>query len=197
MRRPIRRLIRQKAPRPWPLRSMRTAVAVLADYAAATAAWLIHYSTDYVFDGAKSTSYLETDPPRPLNVYGQSKYAGEQAILAAGCQTLILRVSWLYAAHGKNFPKTILRLAQQRERLSLVADQRGAPTSADFVAAATALLLRRLQGAEAASLAGVYHLTASGVTSWYGYAHLLLTQVQSWGGALGLALFARGVAGSA
>ena len=141
------------------------AVAVLAAHARQSGALLVHYSTDYVFDGTKQTPYLETDAPHPLNEYGRSKLAGEQAIAASGCRALVLRTSWVYAAHGRNFVKTVLQLAQQRDELRVVADQFGAPTSAELVADVTALALaahRRQQLPD-----GVYHLCAAGTASWH------------------------------
>jgi len=141
------------------------AVAVLAAQARQSDALLVHYSTDYVFDGSKPSPYLETDAAAPLNAYGRSKLAGEQAIQASGCQALVLRTSWIYAAHGRNFVKTVLRLARQRDELRVVADQVGAPTSAELVADVTALAVaayrkRGLPG-------GLYHLSAAGQASWH------------------------------
>ncbi|WP_407276349.1 dTDP-4-dehydrorhamnose reductase [Halothiobacillus sp. DCM-1] len=159
------------------------APSVLAEYAAAHGAWLVHYSTDYVFDGSKSTPYAETDAPNPLSAYGRSKLAGERAIATSGCRHLILRTSWVYAARGANFAKTMLRLAAEREQLRVIADQFGAPTSAELIADVTALLLHRLRtdAALAATASGVYHLTAQGSTSWHGYAQFVLERAQARG----------------
>ena len=141
-------------------------------------AWLIHYSTDYVFDGTKDGPYLETDPTSPQNVYGRTKRDGEEAIRDAGCNHLILRSSWVFGAHGHNFAKTILRLAKDRDTLKVVSDQIGAPTGAELIADTTALCLYRLAHDRAlAELAsGTYHLTAGGETSWCGYAQLVLAE---------------------
>jgi dTDP-4-dehydrorhamnose reductase len=141
---------------------------VMAEEAALLDAWLIHYSTDYVFSGEGSASWQETDAVAPVNHYGASKLAGEQAIAASGCKHLIFRTSWVYGARGNNFAKTMLRLAKDRETLSVIADQIGAPTGADLIADVTAIAIHKvLQQPE---LAGVYHLAASGEVSWYGYA---------------------------
>jgi dTDP-4-dehydrorhamnose reductase len=149
------------------------AVQQLADWAALNHARLLHYSTDYVFDGNRplDTAYLETDPTAPLNVYGQTKQAGEQAILQAGCRAWILRTSWVYADQGRNFINTILQLAQQRESLSIVSDQIGAPNHAERIADYTLSILTEC----AVDLpTGIYHLSASGQTSWYGLAQYVL-----------------------
>ncbi|MGV8841926.1 MAG: dTDP-4-dehydrorhamnose reductase [Pseudomonas sp.] len=158
-------------------------VAVLADAACQLDAWLVHYSTDYVFNGAKKTAYDEDDPTEPLNVYGQTKLDGEQAIRASGCRHLILRTSWVYAARGSNFAKTMLRLAAERDELKVVADQIGAPTSAELIADCTALMLHRLVSdpALAARASGTYHLVASGQTSWHGYAQLVVAEATRLG----------------
>jgi len=146
-------------------------VGIIADEVARRGGWLVHYSTDYVFDGTKSDSYLETDPTGPLGVYGRTKLAGEQLVAASGCRHLTFRTSWVYAAHGSNFIRTILRLGQEREELSVVDDQIGAPTSAARIAAVTAAAIGRLAGGESAPPeSGLYHLAASGATSWHGYA---------------------------
>ncbi len=158
------------------------AVAVLADYASALGSWLIHYSTDYVFDGEKTSPYREADPPKPLNVYGESKFAGEQAVQQSQANYLILRTAWVYSFFGQNFLKTILKLAQSRDSLRVVCDQHGTPTSADFIADATAQLLGQLlKHPNAADLTGIYHLTASGQTTWYDYARFLLTEALAQG----------------
>ncbi len=144
------------------------APAVLAREAAALGAWLVHYSTDYVFDGSGSAPWTEESPTGPLSVYGQTKLEGEQAIRASGCAHLILRTSWVYAARGGNFARTMLRLAAERDRLSVIADQIGAPTGADLLADVTAHALRSALARP--GLAGTYHAAAAGETSWHGYA---------------------------
>lgn len=162
------------------------APGVLAEEAAALGAWLVHYSTDYVFDGAKEGAWVETDPVNPLSVYGRTKYEGEERIRASGARHLILRTSWVFAARGGNFAKTMLRLAKEREALSVVADQHGAPTGAELLADATALALHRLAwlGVEADGLSGTYHLAASGSTTWHAYARHVLAQAQAHGAEL-------------
>jgi dTDP-4-dehydrorhamnose reductase len=151
------------------------APGVMAQEAKRLGAWLVHYSTDYVFDGSGSRPWLETDAPAPLSVYGRSKLEGERSIAAHCERHLILRTSWVYAARGGNFIKTMLRLAQERERLTVIDDQHGAPTSAELLADVTAHAVRQLMdAANAKALAGIYHLTATGETTWHGYAtHLL------------------------
>lgn len=145
------------------------ASAVMAEEAASLGAWLVHYSTDYVFSGLGSTPWRESDPVAPVNHYGASKLAGEQAIIASGCKHLIFRTSWVYSVRGNNFAKTMLRLARNQATLQIIADQIGAPTGADLVADVTALAIRHvLQRPE---LAGLYHLAAGGEVSWYGYAN--------------------------
>ena len=145
-----------------------TAPGVLAEEAAALGIPLIHYSTDYVFDGTKPAPYTEDDTPHPLGVYGQSKLAGERAIAATGAQHLILRTSWVYSAHGKNFLLTMQRLLQERPELGVVADQIGAPTWAGTIARSTRALIERWRTGQAGAW-GVYHLTAQGETSWFGF----------------------------
>ena len=147
---------------------------VLAEEAQKLGAWLVHYSTDYVFDGSGHRPWLEADVPAPLNVYGQTKLEGEQLIAARCDRHLIFRTSWVYAARGGNFAKTMLRLAQERERerLTVIDDQIGAPTGADLLADVTAHALRHvLHHPEAA---GLYHAVAGGETSWHGYAQRVL-----------------------
>ncbi len=157
-----------------------TAVGVLAEEARRVNALLIHYSTDYVFDGAKSGSYTENDTPNPINAYGRSKLAGELAIGQVGCDHLILRTSWVYAARGHNFLKTILRLAAEREELKIVADQSGAPTSARLIADATAAILARLSGRQSwRVMGGTYHLSAGGETSWHGFATAIVAAARA------------------
>ena len=145
-----------------------TAPGVLAREAAACGAWLVHYSTDYVFSGEGSRPWTEDDPTGPLNVYGQSKLEGEQLIRASGCQHLIFRTSWVYASRGNNFARTILRLAGERDALTVIDDQHGAPTGADLLADVTAHALTAAIGQPA--LAGTYHVAALGETTWHGYA---------------------------
>lgn len=153
-----------------------TAPGVFAEEAAALGIPLIHYSTDYVFDGSKDGAWVESDAPNPLGVYGSSKLAGERAIAAAGGQHLILRTSWVYSLTGRNFLLTMQRLLQEREKLSIVADQIGAPTWAGTIAASTHNLIERWRdGAPGAW--GVYHLTASGETSWFGFAEAIGQQL--------------------
>ena len=152
------------------------APGVLAQEAARTGAWLGHYSTDYVFDGSGTRPWTETDAPAPLNVYGRSKLEGEQLIQAACRQHLILRTSWVYAARGGNFAKTMLRLAQERERLTVIDDQFGAPTGAELLADVSAHAIRQL--IQRPADAGLYHLVAGGETSWHGYASYVLAQAR-------------------
>ena len=142
---------------------------ILAQEAARLGALLVHYSTDYVFDGQKAEPYLETDPIHPLNVYGESKAAGEAAIAEVTTRYLVLRTSWVYGASGKNFLRTMLRLGAERPELRVVDDQRGAPTSAAAIAAATARLVDQPQSAAS----GIYHMTAAGSTSWCGFARAI------------------------
>ena len=142
--------------------------AVLAREAAVLGAWLLHYSSDYVFDGSGSTPWTEDAPTAPLSVYGRSKLEGELAIRASGCKHLILRTSWVYAARGNNFAKTMLRLAGERDRLSVVDDQFGAPTGAELLADVSAHVLRT--AIERPRVAGLYHVVAGGETNWHGYA---------------------------
>ncbi|MBX9817417.1 MAG: dTDP-4-dehydrorhamnose reductase [Burkholderiaceae bacterium] len=154
------------------------APAMLARAATKTGAWLVHYSTDYVFDGSGSTPWRETDATGPLSVYGQTKLEGEQAV-ATTPKHLILRTSWVYATRGNNFAKTMLRLASERESLTVINDQFGAPTSAELLADVTAHALRQLQAHP--ELAGLYHCIASGETTWHGYAQFVLGHAQSLG----------------
>ena len=156
------------------------APGVLATAATSSSAWLVHYSTDYVFDGSGSTPWVETDTPAPLSVYGRTKLEGEQLIQSSGCRHLIFRTSWVYAARGGNFAKTMLKLGQERETLKVVADQFGAPTGAELLADATAHALRHVLASparNAAELAGIYHLVANGYTSWLEYAKEVFAHV--------------------
>ena len=156
------------------------APAVLAQEASRLNAWLIHYSTDYVFDGSGDQPRTEADVTNPLNVYGETKLAGEKSIIEAGCPHIILRTSWVYAAFGNNFIKTILRLAQERDQLQIVDDQIGAPTGAELIADVTAHIVQSLRNQKSnPSVSGLYHLTAQGETSWYGFARFILTQAAS------------------
>lgn len=161
------------------------AVAVLAGQARATGAMLVHYSTDYVFDGAQDRPYAETDAPNPLNVYGSSKLAGEQAIQASGCDALVFRIGWVYSTHGRNFLKTMLRLARERESLDVVSDQHGTPTSAELVADLTALAIGRHRAGQLP--AGTYHLAPAGSTSWHAYARYIVAGACARGATLTLA----------
>ena len=155
-----------------------TAPAALAQAAAEGGAWLLHYSTDYVFNGQGNTPWQETDATGPLSVYGQTKLEGEQAVVASGCKHLIFRTSWVYGARGGNFARTMLRLAGERERLTVIDDQHGAPTGADLIADVTAHAIRQVMQPQAASLAGIYHLVAGGETTWHGYARHVIAQAR-------------------
>jgi dTDP-4-dehydrorhamnose reductase len=160
------------------------APAAMAQAACEIGASLVHYSTDYVFNGSGLTPWTETDTPAPLSVYGASKLAGEQAIAASGARHLIFRTSWVYASRGNNFAKTMLRLAQERESLSVINDQIGAPTGADLLADITAHALCQLN--HTPQLSGLYHLTADGETSWHGYALHVFAQAKALGKTLKL-----------
>ena len=149
-----------------------TTPGVLAEEAARLGAWLIHYSTDYVFDGSGTRPWVETDAPAPLSVYGATKLEGEQHIQQTGCRHLILRTSWVYAARGSNFAKTMLRLGSERERLTVIDDQWGAPTGADLLADVTAHAVRHLQSRPGDG--GLYHCVAGGETTWHSYAKYVL-----------------------
>ena len=159
-----------------------TAPAVLAREAAALGAWLVHYSTDYVFDGSGDQPRDEAAATGPLGVYGQTKLEGERAIQASGCRHLIFRTSWVYAARGGNFAKTMLRLAAERDQLKVIDDQIGAPTGADLLADVTAHAVRTAQAR--AEVSGLYHLVARGETSWHGYARHVIDWAQVHGHAL-------------
>jgi dTDP-4-dehydrorhamnose reductase len=153
------------------------APGVLADEAQALGAWLVHYSTDYVFNGSGERPWKEDDATGPLSVYGRTKLEGEQAIQQRCRRHLIFRTSWVYAARGGNFAKTMLRLAQTRETLQVIDDQLGAPTGAELLADVTAHAIR--QATQAPSVAGIYHLAASGCTSWYEYAKYVIALMDS------------------
>ncbi len=155
------------------------APGVLARAAQACGAWMVHYSTDYVFDGSGQTPWREGDATAPLNVYGATKLEGERNVMQAGGRHLVFRTSWVYSARGGNFARTMLRLAQERERLSVVNDQFGAPTGAELLADVTAHAIRATQARPA--LAGLYHLAASGETTWHGYARHVLDFAQARG----------------
>jgi dTDP-4-dehydrorhamnose reductase len=155
------------------------APAALAKAAAQVGAWLVHYSTDYVFDGSGTHARQEGEGTGPLSVYGQTKLDGEKAIVASGCKYLIFRTSWVYAARGGNFAKTMLRLAQERECLTVINDQHGAPTGADLIADVTAHAMRRVLNTQNISFSGVYHLVASGQTTWHEYASHVIKQAKA------------------
>ena len=142
-------------------------------------AWLIHYSTDYVFDGSGELAWKETDDTGPLNVYGKTKLEGEQFIRQSGCKHLIFRTSWVYGARGGNFAKTMLRLAKERDSLNIINDQIGAPTGADLLADLTAHAIRTAQ--QKPELSGLYHVAAAGETSWHGYAKFVVEYAQNAG----------------
>ena len=154
---------------------------VLAREAEALGAWLVHYSTDYVFNGSGTEPWQETDATAPLNAYGQTKLEGELRVQAACTRHLIFRTSWVYAAHGSNFAKTMLKLAQERERLTVIDDQWGAPTGAELIASVTAAAIQKVTVKEDANhdaLAGIYHLVAAGETNWHAYASHVISQAK-------------------
>ena len=161
------------------------APAALAKAAAQVGACLVHYSTDYVFDGSGTHARQEGEGTGPLSVYGQTKLDGEQAIAASGCKHLIFRTSWVYAARDGNFAKTMLRLAQERDKLTVINDQHGAPTCADLIADVTAHALHHVQATQNAALSGVYHLVSSGETTWHGYASHVVEEAKRISPALG------------
>lgn len=150
-----------------------TTVGAIAERAAVIGSLLIHYSTDYVYDGSGSLPREESSPTAPLSVYGRTKLEGEELVRASGCRHVILRTSWVYAARGNNFIKTMLRLAAERETLSVIDDQIGAPTGADLLADVTALMIARITGRDA-HLGGTFHCVAAGETSWFGYARFVI-----------------------
>jgi dTDP-4-dehydrorhamnose reductase len=156
-----------------------TVVKVLSDWSFKHDALLIHYSTDYVFDGKKASAYVETDPINPLSVYGASKRAGEEAVLQSGCNGLVFRTSWVFSSTGNNFIKTILRLAQDKESLRVVSDQHGTPTSAECIAEVTALAIQAYFNQSIAN--GIYHLTATGTTHWHAFACYIVKQASHRG----------------
>lgn len=148
----------------------------MAQEAARCGALMIHYSTDYVYDGQSDDAYSETDAAQPLNVYGESKFDGDRRVMASGCHCIIFRTSWVYSVRGKNFLTTMLKLLRERDRLTVVDDQRGAPTSAELLADVTAHAVTRAYPDRA--LCGLYHLAASGATSWYGYSCLIADRLR-------------------
>ena len=148
------------------------APGILAEEAKRQNAWLVHYSTDYVFDGSGDQPWTESDPTGPLNVYGATKLEGEQLIAQSACRHFIFRTSWVYGARGGNFAKTMLRLARERESLKVIADQVGSPTGADLLADVTAHAIRVAR--HNADISGLYHLVAGGEVSWHGYASFVL-----------------------
>lgn len=154
------------------------APAVLASAAIESGAWLVHYSSDYVFNGGGETPWKETDPKGPLNVYGKTKLAGEKSIQKSGCKHLIFRTSWVYAAHGNNFIKTILRLAPTQKTLPVINDQFGAPTGAELIADITAHSIQTVRNDNMYDLSGVYHLTAAGEATWHEYARFVLKRAR-------------------
>jgi dTDP-4-dehydrorhamnose reductase len=155
------------------------APGILAEAAKSSGAWLIHYSTDYVFAGSGNHPWLETDTTGPLNMYGKTKLAGEEAIRATQCQHLIFRTSWVYAARGRNFIKTMLRLAQELDYLTVIDDQFGAPTGAELLADVTAHAI--LTARKRPEVSGLYHLTAKGQTNWHDYACFVIDYARKLG----------------
>lgn len=162
-----------------------TTPEALARWSAESGALLVHYSTDYVFDGSGAEARTEDSTTAPLNVYGQTKLEGEQAIVDSGCRHLIFRTSWVYAAKGGNFARTMLRLAAERDQLKVIADQIGAPTGADLIADVTAHAIRQVQ--RQPELSGLYHLVAAGHTSWWEYACFVIEWARQHGGTVRVA----------
>jgi dTDP-4-dehydrorhamnose reductase len=158
------------------------APGVLAEEARKSGALLVHYSTDYVFDGTKQSPYVESDKPNPLGAYGRSKLAGDEAVLQAGGNHLIFRLCWVYGARGQNFLLTMMRLAREREKLRVVKDQVGCPTWSRMIAQATAqALTRALASGDFGAFSGLYHLASSGITSWHGFAEKIVELMPSEG----------------
>lgn len=165
----------------------RDAPALMARTARETGAWLIHYSSDYVYDGKKTIPYVESDPPNPLGIYGRTKLDGDLAIAASACHSLIFRVSWVYAFGHRNFPQAILDLARERSSLNVVGDQIGAPTDAAFIAAVTMMALKKLaREREAEQLGGLYHLSPAGDVSRAELARFLVAEARAAGAELAL-----------
>jgi dTDP-4-dehydrorhamnose reductase len=159
-----------------------TAPGIMAEEARACGAWLIHYSTDYVFDGHKAAAYRESDVPNPLGAYGRTKLAGELAVQQSGVAHLLFRLCWVYGARGQNFMLTMMRLARERETLRVVSDQIGCPTSARLIAETTGHALRQvLLSPNAAGFSGTYHLAAAGQTSWHGFAEAIVKRMPAEG----------------
>lgn len=154
------------------------AVGEIGGLAAARGAWVLHYSTDYVFDGAKASPYVETDATNPLNVYGRTKRDGEVALERSSARHMIFRTSWVHAGRGSNFIRTMLRLAAERDTLRVVADQLGTPTSAEFIADVTAHAVARIRHGEKV-VPGLYNLTAGGETTWHGLARFVIGEAQA------------------
>jgi dTDP-4-dehydrorhamnose reductase len=161
------------------------APGILAQEAKRSGAWLVHYSTDYVYDGSGDQAWTETDPTGPLSVYGKTKLEGEQAIRATGCQHVIFRTSWVYAARGGNFAKTMLRLAAERDCLNVINDQFGAPTGSELLADVTAHVIRATR--QRPDVSGLYNLAADGETSWHGYARFVIEFARQAGVAIKVA----------
>jgi len=159
------------------------AAAVLGHEAKKNNSWLIHYSTDYVFDGMKKGAYVETDETNPQSIYGKSKLQGEEEIKKSGCNYLTFRTSWVYATSGKNFVKTMIKLAKERDKISVVNDQAGAPTCATLIADITSFCIYKITQQETfpQELAGTYHLTSTGGISWYDFAKFILTEIKKHG----------------
>jgi len=158
------------------------APGILAEEARKSGALLVHYSTDYIFDGTKTEPYLETDAPNPLGAYGRSKLAGDEAVRTARGAHLIFRLCWVYGARGQNFMLTMMRLAREREQLRVVSDQIGCPTWSRMIAETTALALKQtLAARDLSAFTGVYHLAASGVTSWHGFAQAIINLMPTEG----------------
>ena len=159
------------------------AVGLIANETKRLKACLVHYSTDYIFDGTKSGTYTESDIPKPLSVYGKTKLSGEENIRASGCQHLIFRTSWIHGRQGSNFIKTILNHAKTKNNLKIISDQFGAPTSAALIADITAQCLHQLTSEKdfSGQMSGTYHLSATGVTNWYEYAQFVITAAQKNG----------------
>jgi dTDP-4-dehydrorhamnose reductase len=151
------------------------APGILAAEAKKLGALMVHYSTDYIFDGTKNQPYIETDAPNPLGAYGRTKLAGDEAVRAAGGAHLIFRLCWVYGARGQNFMLTMMRLARERERLRVVSDQIGCPTWSRMIAETTALALKStLATKDPTAITGTYHLASSGTTSWHGFASAII-----------------------